>query len=347
MATNPVIPPKLGFFARRKKQINRWWRHFFVEEAYISAEIRTICDRYGEQVIAALLVANHAPSSEDLQKVAHDEVTRNQARAWLTETVSYTQRREHWISLRDFILEIAVILLIIFEVREGFVQDRHQSDSFGKQQVALGQLVTSSGDSVGAVKDLASITGGMKDIVGQELAQVERNVKASERSAKASEASAKIATDALHVSERAYLAGDVSLTSPPKLGEPLHFNSIASNTGRTVAKKVVVLSYGGLVPKETPANVVEQILRSYEIKQPSVTEISPGDSKAVAEPWDGQMPLTDGHIRLIENGEIRIYILQTATYQDVFGNPHSMSVCGIYDPHLKKTMACPFLNVSD
>jgi len=237
MSTSHV--PKLGFFGRRKKQIKRWWSKFFVEEAYIPDVIRMTCERYGEQVISAMLAGNAAPASEDLQIVFENKTNREYARAWLSETNSYNSRRDHWISLRDFLLEITVIVLILWEIRSGYRQDVHQSDNFRKQQSVLNNLVKGSDKTVQTLDSMNQNTEVMRDAIQKELVEAQRSAKAAERSSRASEASSKTATDALHISERAYLSCVINVDAPPKVGEKLRFTALITNVGKTVATDVV------------------------------------------------------------------------------------------------------------
>jgi len=115
--------------------MKRWWRRFFVEEAYIPDEVRSTCERYGEQVIINLLAGSRIPiGSAELADIFNNPLMREHARAWLAEEISYTDRRDHWISLRDFILEIAIVLLILWEIHLSNQQEQRQSANFAQQQ---------------------------------------------------------------------------------------------------------------------------------------------------------------------------------------------------------------------
>ncbi|SRR5713101_6469563 len=140
-------------------------------------------------------------------------------REWLAEQSSIREYRERWIPLRDLILEIAVIGLIGWEIVVGYQQERRQSNNFKTQQEVLKNLNDSS-------KATADTLVSLKQTTDLELAAMKESTGLSERSAKASEASAVTSAKALHISERAYLALTITLSTPFKAGEKRNFTSV-------------------------------------------------------------------------------------------------------------------------
>jgi hypothetical protein len=82
----------------------------------ISGHDRETCARYGEHVIGTMLAGGLAPKSEDLLAIYQSETSRQSARDWLTERADYYERWEEWRSLRELLLEGAVIGLILIEI---------------------------------------------------------------------------------------------------------------------------------------------------------------------------------------------------------------------------------------
>lgn len=128
----------------------------------ISEFERQTCERYGENVIGTMLAGGFTPSTDDLKALFLSEDTRQHARDWLTERNDFRDRRDRWTSLRDFVLEIAVIALIGWEIRLAIQQGVQQSENFDRQQQVLTNLQRSSETSVrsldSAVQSLNRLT---------------------------------------------------------------------------------------------------------------------------------------------------------------------------------------------
>jgi hypothetical protein len=346
MATSPVLG-KLSFVARRRKQIKRWWHKFFIEEAYIPEDVRKICERYGEQVISTMLAGNSSPSTPELRSIFQTDETREYARAWLSETTSYSARRDHWISLRDFLLEITVIALILWEIRSGYRQDDHQSKNFDKQQIVLGHLVESSDKTVQTLDALKQTTESMKDAVQKELVEAQRSAKAAERSAKASEASSKTATDALHISERSYLAVGTAPPTPPKAGEKLHFEISVSNSGKTPATEVVILSKYVVAVRKASEDLIRATILTMTLPKSETSVAVLAAGQQTSQILESPIPLQEGQVTTITEATIVLYLVTDVTYKDVFNHPHHVQTCAYYDANLKKMSYCSFMNQAD
>jgi hypothetical protein len=105
---------------------------FGVQFMFVPEEVRKTCDRYGEQVIGAMLGGGFNPSTADLQAIYQSEIRRQDARDWLTERNSIKEYRERWIPLRDLILELVIIGLIAWEIYEG----KSQADILRQMQTS-------------------------------------------------------------------------------------------------------------------------------------------------------------------------------------------------------------------
>ena len=74
---------------------------------------------------------------------------------YLAEAQFYTRELEHrhdsWVSIRDLILEIVVIVLIAGELYMSYRQGIEQGKQFEKQQAILGNMEQSSGATLGAL----------------------------------------------------------------------------------------------------------------------------------------------------------------------------------------------------
>ncbi len=128
--------------------ISRLLKSFKIRRAKdISATERDTCERYGEHVIGTMLAGGFSPKPADLLGLYHTEETRQHARDWLTERADYRERRDRWISGRDFVLEIVIIVLIGWEIHEGRQQakvlehmDRSTGDTASAMQAARDSL---------------------------------------------------------------------------------------------------------------------------------------------------------------------------------------------------------------
>jgi len=128
----------------------KWWLRK-VRKANIPVTERDICERYGENTIAQTLASGHTPRSKDLQVIYHTDETVQHARDWLTERADYHERRERWISGRDFFLEIVIIALIGWEIHEGRQQAKvlqHMDTSAAATSASLQRLVAAQDASL-------------------------------------------------------------------------------------------------------------------------------------------------------------------------------------------------------
>ena len=127
---------------------------FGVRFMYVPDSVRETCDRYGEQVIGAMLAGGFNPPTADLQFVYQSEIRRQDARDWLTERNSIREYRERWIPLRDLILELAVILLIGWEIYEG----RSQAEILNKMKASGEATAHAAQESLNAAKKSMDVT---------------------------------------------------------------------------------------------------------------------------------------------------------------------------------------------
>src|SRR4029077_1783138 len=113
------------------------WPWPWLRNTNITDAEREIFERYGETVISMQVRGSF---TEDVEH----------AKEWLKERASSRQRRE----TITFILEIAVVLLILGEILLALRQEHLQSVNFNEQQRVLTNLQTSSAETA---KTLTSV----------------------------------------------------------------------------------------------------------------------------------------------------------------------------------------------
>ena len=206
---------------------------------------RDICDRYGEQVIATVLAGGFAPAPAELQPIYQNADVQKRTRDWLTERADIREFRDKWVSARDLILEIVVIVLIGWELVVARRSDRMQDKNFTKQQNILQNLADSS-------RDTASILGALKsttETMNQNIVTLQGPV---ERNAKAAEATSSTASKSLDISTRAYLSSAVVMEGTPTVGQKWRFSVSTTNTGKTAAVEVVSAVFQALATYRAP-----------------------------------------------------------------------------------------------
>ena len=117
--------------------------------------IRDACERYGPDVIANVLAGDVEPAAPDLRFAMDNDVAKLYARDWLTERLTIQEYRDRWIPIRDLALEIAVIVLIGWEIRLSYQQETQQSKNFTTQQGVLTTMNTSTGETASAMQSAA------------------------------------------------------------------------------------------------------------------------------------------------------------------------------------------------
>lgn len=307
----------------------KWpWPLRKIRKATISDSERDYFERYGETVIARM--ASTGFSGEVLH-----------ARDWLTERADSRERREQWISTRDLILEIVVIGLIGWEIRMSYRQERLQSQDFQKQQQVLTNLQSSSAATASTLTALQRTAELTNTTLQAQLDAVRKSEAQAERSAKAGETSASTASQALHISERAYVHMTASLAKPPSAGEKLQYSVLLGNSGRTPALELTASMAGVSTTSSTSVNEAHAVALNSVGALPtpgSVGTLAAGQTAAV--PADALVALTESEVDQITEGKILVYIFATVSYKDVFQQPHHTEICGFYDPPSKTFSAC-------
>ena len=91
----------------------RWTR---IKKARIQTEHRDIFERYGENVIAMMLVSGLNPGTGELYKVYNDDSAKASARDWLTERSTFHERREDRLETLEVLILIFVFAELLFDV---------------------------------------------------------------------------------------------------------------------------------------------------------------------------------------------------------------------------------------
>jgi hypothetical protein len=166
------------------------------------------------------------------------------------------------------------------------------------------------------------------------------------RSAEAAESSASTASQALHVSERAYIYMTPSLRKPPSSGEKLQISVVIGNSGRTPALEMAVHCGAAFVPISTPVNeALERAFAAPAQKWQSVSVLPSGGTSE--SPSDSPLALNQSDVEQLMADKMSLYVFATTTYKDVFKQPHHTEICTIYQPKLNAFMNCHEHNKSD
>lgn len=312
-------------------------------KADIPPGLRDICERYGEDVIGMTLASGLGPRAKDLQTVYATDETIEHARTWLTER----GRSRRWRDRITLSLEIVVVLLIGWEIYLGYQQERLQSRNSKEQQQVLTNLQTSSAATAKTFTSLQSATESMNTILQMQLDAAKKSAAQAERSAKAGEASASTASQALHVSERAYVYMTISLRKPPSPGEKLQISVVTGNVGRTSALELEVHSDTLLVSSSMSVN---EALASPVTAQPPqkwVSLIVLQSGQATESLSELPHELNQSAFDKLTAGKMSLYVVATATYKDVFQQPHRTETCGVYHPKTNAFLNCHEHNKSD
>jgi len=303
------------------------WPQRKARKTDIPAEERELFERYGETVISMQV------SGSFVQNVEH-------ARDWLTERTRSRQRRE----TITFVLEIAVVLLILGEILLALWQEHLQSRNFNEQQQVLTNLQKSSEATAKTLTSLQSATESMNTILQMQLDAAKKSAAQAERSAKAGEASASTASQSLHVSERAYVHVDAGVTSIPKAGEKLGFQAYFENSGRTPALDVVTRTRSGIaLPSETAEHARS---RAFEATVPipyTSKGIIPAGGR-VQTSWQSATPLSQAEMDGLTTHQMTFYVFTEVTYKDEFNRPHQTHFCAFLDPTTNTLLRCSSLN---
>jgi hypothetical protein len=300
--------------------------------ANVSQSVIDTCDRYGEQVIGTMLAGGFNPSTSDLQAVYVSEISRQDSRDWLTECNSVREYRERWIPLRDFILEIVVILLIGWEIALGVYQEKDQDRNFDEQQKILAKMQQNAAATAQTLTTLENTTETMSRSV--------------ERNAAAAEATSTTAAKSLVLSERAYVSC-VTAGDEPKEGEKLRARSSILNSGKTPAIDFEAKILTGLAPKSASTEDARKRALSvvFDDKTKSKSILGPG--QLFQQSVESGVPSTSGELSALKEGTEIWYVFSFVRYKDTFNHQHATETCNRYEPDHKVMVLCSQGNKAD
>jgi hypothetical protein len=308
----------------------RWpWPLRKVRKADIPDTERDLFERYGETVISMQVRGSFVEDAEH-------------ARAWLTERADYQERRER-ITL---LLEIVVVLLILGEIVLALRQEHLQSLNFKEQQQGLTTLQQSSQTTADNLTSLHTAIESTNTILQMQLDALKKSAAETARTAKAGEASASTASQALHVSERAYVYMTPSLRKPPSSGEKIQISIIVGNAGRTSALELEVHYAVAFVPSSMPLNEALASAVAAPSQTPaSVTVLQSGQTTEA--PSESPRELDQSALEQLTGGKMSLYVFGSTTYRDVFQQPHRTEICAVYVPKSNAFLNCHEHNKSD
>jgi cytoskeletal protein RodZ len=310
----------------------------------ISEGERDICERYGEQVIGMMLAGGWQPGTKDLEDIYYSAAAKENAREWLTERSDYRERHDRWISFRDLLLEIVVILMIGWEIRLSLIGDRQQAESFRKQQEVLTNLQQSSKSTADTLAALKTTTETMSDTNARQLNAMQKSETQAERTAKASEEAAQTASKSMDFSQRAYVVGEIVLSAPPKAGEKLHLRARILNNGKTPALELTSRTGLAFVAMELPVKSAHDAAFPPLSKETLISKTTLGSGQQIEQLADSPSELTEADINGINAVRLRFYIFVYISYRDLFGHLRKTEVCQYYDPNSKLMMTCNTFN---
>ena len=245
------------------------------------------------------------------------------------------RKRDYWsfVSTRDLLLEIAVILLIWKEITLSIGADRQQAENFKKQQAVLTAMQQSTQDTAAQLKLLKSTTEDMN--------------RGVERNAQAAEASSKTAAKSLVVSERAYVSAG-SVATEPKIGEKFKVTNTFMNSGKTPAIELSMTGFFGITrsavgPEESYREALAAVTLNDKVS--SRTIIGPGQSSS--QTIESKEPMSDLEMLQINSGLSIAYAFLEVKYTDTFGRHHTTFSCSRYEPERKIMVACRTMNKAD
>jgi hypothetical protein len=324
-----------------------------IRKAHIPQAERDVMDRYGENVIAQMLSGGSTPRAKELHPVYQTDAKVKHAARWLTERADSRERRDQWISTRDFILEIVVIALIGWEIRLGYQQARLQSQEFGKQsqefdkqQQILTNLEKSSTATANTLVSLQRTTELMNTTLQMQLDAARKSVAQTERGAKASEASATTASQTLRVSERAYVYLISSLLKKPSAGERVQLSILIGNSGRTPAIELSAISRAVIISSSASLQEARDIaFTAAPETMESVSTLPSGQTQQLQ--TESKLPLAQSEVDQVVEGKLLIYVFATASYKDILNQPHQTEICGFYNAKQNAFLNCHKHNKSD
>ncbi len=320
----------------------RIWSLRRSRKANIPPDLRNICERYGEDVIALVLASGHSPRAKELLTIYATDETVGCAAAWLTERSRARQQRERVTAF----LEVVVVCLIGWEIHLGYQQERLQSRNFKEQQQVLTNLQNSSAITAKTLASLQSTTELMNMTQQMQLDAAKKSADETARSAKAAESSASTASQAMHISERAYVYLTPSLRKPPSSGEKLQISIVIGNAGRTSALELAVHSAAAFVPSSMPVN--EALDKAFAAPPPKWESVGVLPSAGTSEsPADSPLALNQSDVEQLVGDKMFLYVFATTAYKDVFKQLHHTEICTIYQPKINKFMNCGEHNKSD
>jgi hypothetical protein len=306
-----------------------WPLPFRRRQSNITDAERETFERYGETIIAMQVRGSFVEDPEH-------------AGEWLKERATSRQRRESI----TFALEVVVVVLIGGEILLALWQEHLQSLNFNDQQQVLTNLQNSSAETAKTLTSVRSATESMNAILQLQLDALKKSAAETARTAKAGEASASTASQALHISERAYVHMTPYLRKPPSSGEKLQISVLVGNAGRTSALDLEVHCSATLVPSSTPFNeAFQSALAVPSHTLASVTVLQSGQTTEA--PADSPHELSQTDVEQLTGDKMSLYLFATATYKDVFQQAHHTEICVFYLPKSNTFMNCHDHNKSD
>ena len=262
-------------------------------------------------------------------------------------TAERDRQRNEELAQRDFKMEVGVMVLIGFEIVlsvVGLWMGYQQGKVLDKQTSALTHMDTSTAATASAMTSLQHATESMNTTLQMQLDALKKSAAETARSAKAGEASASTASQALHVSERAYVHVDAGVTSIPKVGEKLGLKAYFENSGRTPALDVVTRVRSGLDPASDTAEHARSIAFGPSVPIPYTSKGTIPAGGKVQTSWQSAAPLSQAEMDGLTTHQMMFYVFADATYKDEFNRPHRTHFCAFLDPTTNTLLRCESLN---
>lgn len=258
-------------------------------------------------------------------------------------------RSDARVARRDFWMEVGVMALIGIEILLSLIGlwvGYQQGKILEKQTTALIHMDTSTAATAKTLTSLQSAVESMNATLQMQLDALKKSAAETARTAKAGETSASTASQALHVSERAYVHVDAGVTSIPKVGEKLSLQAYFENSGRTPALDVVTRVRSGLDPASDTAEHARSIAFGPSVPIPYTSKGTIPAGGRVQTSWQSAAPLSQAELDGLATHLMMFYVFADVTYNDQFNRPHRTHFCAFLDPTTNTLLRCGSLNAA-
>ena len=164
-----------------------------------------------------------------------------------------------------------------------------------------------------------------------QLEEMRKSTDAATKAATAAEESIKLTKEMSRLDRRAWVA-PMAIAGKPEIDKPFSIKLTVQNTGKSFAKKVILVFAVEGVRDEKGPNFTraEQITPEQPVK--SVNLIAPNAVVTATRSLKPDEKLTAEDIRQIESGELQAFAFGKIVYTDIFDSQHWTTFCYRFYP---------------